>query len=155
MIHPMATAGFAFQTLVFGTAGVWLLAPVPAATVTALKGRWALFFVGWLTFGLAWFVGAVALAPADSRWARKFYRGERALRAAVGSSVDVMTSDRCLQLDGNVWHCRRWDDLASRAVEYRVVVRRSGCWTGRVDEAKVGRRKPISGCITIVDHILG
>lgn len=78
----MTTAGLAAQVLIFGVAGVWLLALVPAAIVTALKGQWLLLGFGWLTLGILWFVGAASLAPPDSLWARRFYGSERLARAA-------------------------------------------------------------------------
>jgi hypothetical protein len=200
-MRAMATAGLAFQTLTFGVAGVWLVALIPAATITALKGRWPLFFAGFLTLGLTWIVGAVSLAPPDSRWARRFYGEARLARAAdplrhprpfrivalaiggtilaivmvglcaarpspilgidggsLGSSVGtggLSTTEPCLHIDGEIWRCARYDDLVSGPIKYRVGVRNSGCWTARVDDESVGRRKPLSGCITIVDHFLG
>jgi len=66
---------------VLGTAAVWLLALLPAAGITALKGRWDLFAWGFLTAGILWFAGALSLAPADSRWARRSYDDDLLARA--------------------------------------------------------------------------
>ena len=43
---------------------------VLAGAVTALKGKWGLFFLG-LFIGPLWFVGAIRPAKSDSYWARK------------------------------------------------------------------------------------
>jgi hypothetical protein len=69
------------QVPLFGATVLWLLALIPAAIVTALKERWPLFLAGWLTFGIVWLVGALALAPPDSWWAKRFY-DDRKLRRA-------------------------------------------------------------------------
>lgn len=39
------------------------------ATITALKGRWVLFLLGFPT-GFAWLVGALLKAKPGSRWSR-------------------------------------------------------------------------------------
>jgi hypothetical protein len=72
----------AIEVLFNGVFWPWLLGLVPAAVVTLLKGRLALFCVGWLTLGLTWFVGALSLADPGSAWARRFYGEERLARAA-------------------------------------------------------------------------
>ena len=42
--------------------GLWVVLIVGPATVTALKGRWALFAAGWLTLGMVWWITALRLA---------------------------------------------------------------------------------------------
>lgn len=59
--------------MLYGVVLLWLLALVPAAVVTVLKGHWLFFWCGWLTLGATWMIGAVALASPRSRWARSFY----------------------------------------------------------------------------------
>ena len=44
-----------------------------AGVVTALKGKWGLFFLG-LFFNVLWIIGAIRPAKADSYWARRFQR---------------------------------------------------------------------------------
>jgi hypothetical protein len=70
-----------FEALIYGAIVLWLLAVIPAAVITVLKGRWSYFFCGWLTFGIVWIIGATALAPADSSWAKWFYDEEKLARA--------------------------------------------------------------------------
>lgn len=47
-----------------------LVITVFAGVVTALKGKWGLFFLG-LVFGPLWFVGAIRPAKPYSYWAQK------------------------------------------------------------------------------------
>lgn len=44
---------------------------VLAGIVTALKGKWAFFFLG-ILFNVLWIIGAIRPAKADSYWARRF-----------------------------------------------------------------------------------
>jgi hypothetical protein len=46
---------------------------VLTAVVTALKGKWGVFFLGFL-FQPLWIIGAIRPAKADSYWARRFRR---------------------------------------------------------------------------------
>jgi hypothetical protein len=64
--------------------GLALLASlVPAAAITMLKGRWVIVLAGCcLLFPLLWY-GAFALAAPGSWWSRRFYRGEKLVRAAA------------------------------------------------------------------------
>jgi len=64
--------------------GLGLLASlVPAAFVTALKGRWTILLAGLcLIFPLLWY-GAFALAAPSSWWARRFYGAAKLERATV------------------------------------------------------------------------
>jgi hypothetical protein len=74
-------AGMGTQILVFGIVGLWLLAVVPAAAITALKEQWLLLGWGWLTLGIVWLIGAASPAPRGSPWARWFYDEEKLARA--------------------------------------------------------------------------
>jgi hypothetical protein len=74
---------FAILTLLAGLLTVWLLAVGPAGIVTLAKGNSSCFRWGFLTFGLTWFGGAIALAPPDSHWARHRYDADRRRRAAL------------------------------------------------------------------------
>jgi hypothetical protein len=47
-----------------------LVFTVVTGAVTALKGKWGLFFLG-LFIGPLWFVGAIRPAKPDSYWTRK------------------------------------------------------------------------------------
>jgi hypothetical protein len=60
----------------------FLLGLAAAGLVTLFKGRYLIFAVGFLTFGLAWLPGGVALAEPHSWWARTFYGEDRLARAA-------------------------------------------------------------------------
>ena len=43
-----------------------------AGAVTALKGKWGVFFLG-LLIGPLWFIGAIRPAKPDSYWTRKYW----------------------------------------------------------------------------------
>jgi hypothetical protein len=70
------------EVLVFGAFWLWVLGLFPAAVVCVLKERWLLFVIGWITFGIGWYLGAIPLAEARSGWARCFYDEEKLARAA-------------------------------------------------------------------------
>lgn len=80
------TGVLAFEVPFFGTLLLGLLALVPAAVITLAKGRTLLFLCGWLTLGIPWIVGAIALAPPESSWAQRFY-GEERLRGRLTRSA--------------------------------------------------------------------
>jgi signal peptidase I len=61
-------------------AGLYLVALLVAAAVTALKAKWWTLALG-VAFGLAWLFGAVRLAKPRSWWARRFYDEEKQARA--------------------------------------------------------------------------
>ena len=63
---------------VVGLYGVLFVVPV---TVTALKGQWVLFFAGWLTLGMVWWIAALRLARPGSWWARHRYGPDKLARA--------------------------------------------------------------------------
>jgi hypothetical protein len=69
------------EVLIFGAIWIWLVGLMPAALICVLKGRLLLFFTGFLTLGITWFLGAIPLADAGSEWARRFYGEERLARA--------------------------------------------------------------------------
>lgn len=56
----------------FGAIWTYLVFVIPAFVVCWLKGRWLLFTVGFLTFGVTWFIGALSLGATDSWWYRRF-----------------------------------------------------------------------------------
>jgi hypothetical protein len=66
----------------FGILALLLLVAIPAAVVTAMKGRWIWFAAGLFTFGVVWVIAAVALADPGSWWARTFYSEGQMRRAA-------------------------------------------------------------------------
>jgi signal peptidase I len=59
---------------------LYLLLLAALGTVTALKGKWGVFALGFLVWP-AWVLGAIRLAKPDSWWARRFYPPERRDRA--------------------------------------------------------------------------
>ncbi|MBK8293537.1 MAG: hypothetical protein IPK93_01725 [Solirubrobacterales bacterium] len=64
---------FAVEVLIYGSFFVYVLAVFPAALVSVLKRRWIPYILGFFTFGLAWFYGAIDIARPASWWAGKFY----------------------------------------------------------------------------------
>lgn len=78
----MVSAALAGETLIYGAFDLWLLALIPCAVVTLLKERFLYFGTGWLTFGMAWFVGAFSPAEPGTEWARRLYGEERLARGA-------------------------------------------------------------------------
>jgi hypothetical protein len=80
----------AIEVLFNGAFWLWLLGLMPAALVTVLKGRLLIFFAGWLTLGLTWFVGALSLAEPRSLWAQRFYDDEKLARAGDPSLSPVL-----------------------------------------------------------------
>lgn len=61
--------------------GLWVVLIVAPATVTALKGQWALFGAGWLTLGMVWWIAALRLARPGSWWSRRLYGPDKLARA--------------------------------------------------------------------------
>ncbi len=68
------------QTYVTGLIILFILLPIPAAVVAAMKGRWFLFVAGFIFSGV-WIVTSLRLAEPDSWWARRFYDEEKLLRS--------------------------------------------------------------------------
>lgn len=50
----------------------YALAAIPAAIVAALKRNWVMLGVGFISFGIAWYLGALAVARPGSWWERRF-----------------------------------------------------------------------------------
>lgn len=67
--------------------GLWAGLIVAPATITALKGQWALFDAGWLTLGIVWWIAALRLARPESWWARRFYEPRKLARAQARYGV--------------------------------------------------------------------
>lgn len=61
--------------------GLWVVLIIGPATVTAVKGQWALFGAGWFTLGLVWWIAAFRLARPESWWARHLYGSKKLARA--------------------------------------------------------------------------
>jgi hypothetical protein len=61
--------------------GLWVVLIVAPATITALKGQWALFGAGWITLGMVWWIAALRLARPESWWARHLYDPSKLGRA--------------------------------------------------------------------------
>lgn len=40
---------------------LWVVLIVAPATITVLKGQWALFAAGWITIGIVWWIAALRL----------------------------------------------------------------------------------------------
>jgi hypothetical protein len=74
--------------------GLWIVLIVAPATITALKGQWALFGAGWLTLGIVWWIAALRLARPGSWWARHLYDSDKLARSQ--SRYGVTTSDTAL-----------------------------------------------------------
>ncbi len=70
-----------FETAIEAAAAFFLAVLLAVAVVTVLKGRYFIFAVGFLTFGLVWFPGALGLAPPESWWARRLYDDRQLARA--------------------------------------------------------------------------
>ena len=189
------------EILAYGLGLSWALGLLPAAAITALKERWGLLGLGFLTLGLTWFVAALSLAPPDSWWGGLLLQrratgqaadplrhprprravalsmaggiaaivavglfasrpsavlgvGGGALQHSVGGSF--LDSGPCRRLEDGAWQCAANDEQGSSQVGYRVEVGRLGCWTAtRVGSPGERSRKRLSGCITILDEILG
>ena len=61
--------------------GLWVVLIVMPATITALKGQWALFGAGWFTLGLVWWIAALRLARPGSWWYRHLYDPDKLARS--------------------------------------------------------------------------
>lgn len=60
---------------------LWVVLIVAPATITALKGQWALFAAGWITIGIVWWIAALRLGRPGSWWARHMYGEDKLARA--------------------------------------------------------------------------
>lgn len=72
--------------------GLWVVLIVAPATITALKGQWALFGAGWLTLGMVWWIAALRLARPESWWAGHFYDPDKLAR--VQARYGTTTGDQ-------------------------------------------------------------
>lgn len=61
--------------------GLWVVVIIGPATITALKGQWVLFGVGFLALGLVWWIAALRLARPGSWWSRHLYGPSKLARA--------------------------------------------------------------------------
>jgi hypothetical protein len=66
LVLAASVSSYIAATLVVAALALTVL----AGAVTALKGRWGLFFLG-LFIGPLWIVGAIRPAKPDSYWTRK------------------------------------------------------------------------------------
>lgn len=153
---------------------------MPAAVFTALRGRWLLFWCGWLTGGILWFIGALVPDEGDSPRDRRLASialgaavaallvlglfGARpapvlgmngnVLQSAVGG-VDVLSFEKedCWRDDG--WVCSVYDGQLSSTVLYRVDVGWTGCWEAtRIGSSAGGSPQKLEGCATLVNFFL-
>lgn len=158
---------------------VWLLGVVPAAVVTVLRGRMLLFFCGWLTGGILWFIGALVPDSDASERERRISGiataatavalivlglfGARpapvlgvngvALQNSVGGVFSLSNEERC-QRKGKDWICGRYNGEVSGTVFYRVDVDGLGCWSGtRIGSPGEGVPKGISGCASLAGYV--
>ncbi len=58
--------------VIVGLSLFYVIAAIPAAVVAGLKRNWVMFGVGFISFGIAWYVGALAVARPNSWWGRRF-----------------------------------------------------------------------------------
>jgi len=157
----------------------WAIGVIPAAVITAVHGHWLLFWCGWLTLGILWFIGALAPDPdAESRDPRWVLAGPvivgaivvlgvfgarpapvmgldgEALQASVGGSLLGLVPDSCVQGPGDAWRCFHYDAASSGNVTYEVTANWKGCWhavlKGQPTENNPKRR---SGCVTLVNYL--
>ena len=146
--------------------------------ITAIRGRWLLFFCGWLTLGVLWFIGALAPEPEgpprDPRWmlapvaivAAMLVLGifgarpapvlgldGETLQDSVGNSLLGIGDDSCEPASGGAWKCSRFDVGYSSVVSYTVKADWKGCWhavlRGRPTDDSPKR---LSGCATLVNY---
>jgi hypothetical protein len=61
--------------------GLWVALVIAPATITALKGQWALFAAGWITVGVVWWIAVLRLARPKSWWSRHLYGPDKLARA--------------------------------------------------------------------------
>jgi hypothetical protein len=71
---------------------LWVVLIVAPATITVLKGQWALFAAGWITIGIVWWIAALRLGRPASWWAGHLYGPGKLARAE--SRYGATASDR-------------------------------------------------------------
>jgi len=170
------------EVFLYGLGLFWLLGVVPAAVVCALKGRWSYFWVGWITLGLVWFIGAFAqdserprersqvIGLALAAVAVVFVLGllgarptpilgidGAALQSSLGTTGISREGGSCEREGGGNWTCLRHDEEFSSTVPYRVHVNGLGCWHAKllVPPDRETGPKDLSGCIGLFDYVVG
>jgi hypothetical protein len=160
--------------IVYGLVLAYLLALIPAAVLCCRKGQWGMFFAGWLTFGLVWFVGAasdesrrtlllgaagvlilaVVLGAFGARPAPVLGIDGSTLQRSVGGELANGRQSGCEREAGRDWKCFRYDDSASSWLGVRVHVNSMGCWKADGPASTVreagGRDR---GCIFLSDYV--
>lgn len=150
--------------------------------ICAVRERWTYFWVGWVSLGLTWFIGAfsqdpenpprergqnlllilatgaavVALGILGARPTPILGLSGAALGSSVGNGARTLgfSSGNCRQSPGGAWVCDRWDSQYSGSVPYRVEVDGVGCWKGlRLGPPDEGSPKRISGCVNLSDYV--
>jgi hypothetical protein len=158
-----------FAVFAAGLIIVYLLGLFPVFLICLRKRLWVVFFAGFVTLGLIWWVGAttgesrrrigavaaalacavLAIGVVAARPGQFFGVGGKALGNSVGGLVFKVGS--CRHLGGREWSCARSD--GSSVLDYRVRVSPLGCWRG-VEEA--GRNlvpaRRIAGCVHFEDY---
>jgi hypothetical protein len=137
------------------------------------------FWVGWLTLGLLWYIGALARKPGQPAYEPRQVGiaiaasaaallalglfGARpapilgldgaALQGSVGGNL-IGPGGGCQPQPDGGWRCSRFDDGFSGTVAYEVHANGRGCWHAvRVGGAGEGSRNRLSGCITLYDYV--
>jgi hypothetical protein len=138
-----------------------------------------LFWCGWLTGGILWFIGALVPDEGDSPRQRRlasiglgaavaalFVLGLLGARPApvlgvngnvLGSSVGgigllSVEKEDCWRDDG--WVCSVYDGQLSSTVIYRVQVKWTGCWQAtRVGPSEGSSPKKLEGCASLVNFV--
>jgi hypothetical protein len=154
----------------YGVAVVWLL----AAVVCCLRRQWLLFICGFFTFGLAWFVGAVAgstfrrvavgagavaivaivLGAFAARPAPVLGIDGASLQRSVGGRLAEAGGVGCKALSGPRWRCYQYDDSGGGWLAVPVRVNGRGCWratdrTRRSPDVEGENR----GCVHLGDYL--
>jgi len=138
------------------------------------------FWLGWLTLGLLWYIGAlrrkpgqdpyepthvgIVLAASAAAFVALGLFGARpspvlglnggALQGSIGGNL-IGPSDSCQPQPDGGWRCSRYDDGLSGTVSYKVHANGLGCWHAvRVGGVGEGSRKRLSGCVTLDDFVL-
>jgi hypothetical protein len=168
------------EVLLYGLGLFWLLGLVPAAAICALKGCWSYFWVGWISLGLGWFIGAFAQDPERPRERSRVIGlalaaaavvlvlgllGARptpilgidgaALQSSLGSTGIPKEGNSCERKGGGNWMCLRHDEEFSGTVPYRVHVNGLGCWHAKLlvrPDSETGPEN-LSGCIGLLDYV--
>ncbi|MBN8869207.1 MAG: hypothetical protein J0H66_04920 [Solirubrobacterales bacterium] len=158
-------------TLVYGLAIAYCVAVIPAMVLMAWRRHWAYFGAGFVTFGLAWILGAFQVLEISKRTvaigiALVFLVGLFAARPALLIGVDgkdlqnsvdrLFTENKRCQEAGDDWICWSYDDQISGDRRYRTDVNWMGCWEATAIRNKGEGNWAIedpetSGCITLID----